>query len=145
MNQRQTQQIDPTLLSVLPRGSVPFAKKADLALAFSPHNDITELGIRNFAQSYPGVSLSQMQDAYTSTVPLVCGFEVKETGGNYNEAVMQLGIWSAAGLEKIRQLKLGRSTAHLQPFIGWTVIGHEWKLHLAWKEQNGQVVCVLQS
>ena len=47
------------------------------------------------------MSLSQMSDAYTSAVVLGCGIEVKESGGDYNEAVMQLGIWCAAGLEKM--------------------------------------------
>jgi hypothetical protein len=82
-----------------------------------------------------------MTDAYTSTVPLVSGIEVKESGGDYNEAVMQLGIWSAAGLEKVRQLG-GRiiDGAAAKPFIGWTVVGHEWRLHIAWKEPSGRVV-----
>ncbi len=84
-----------------------------------------------------------MTDAYTSTVPLVCGIEVKEGGGDYNEAIMQLAIWCAAGLEKVKRLNPSVEYEQLQPFIGWTIIGHEWKLHIAWKESDGGVVSVL--
>lgn len=89
-----------------------------------------------------------MTDAYTSTVPLVCGIEVKEPGGDYNEAIMQLGIWSAAGLEKVRGLggRTADGTAAGEPFLGWTVVGHEWRLHIAWKEPRGRVVsCQLRN
>lgn len=76
-----------------------------------------------------------------STVVLACGIEVKEAGGDYNEAVMQLGVWCAAGLEKIRSMiSPGVEQTLLQPSLGWTVIGHEWKLHIAWKEIDGNVV-----
>lgn len=89
-----------------------------------------------------------MADAYTSTVPLVCGMEIKESGGDYNEAVMQLGIWSAAGLEKAKRLGGRERVASIaaeagtvsEPFLGWTVVGHEWRLHIAWKEPGGRVV-----
>jgi hypothetical protein len=89
-----------------------------------------------------------MSDAYTSTIPLVCGIEVKESGGDYNEAVTQLGIWSAACLEKLKQLHRGSGGAtdslgsgeSLLPIVGWTVVGHEWKLHICWKSMDGAVV-----
>jgi hypothetical protein len=81
-----------------------------------------------------------MIDAYTSTVPLICGIEVKEGGGDYNEAITQLAIWSAAGLEKVRSLNPMLGYEDLKPFVGWTIIGHEWKLHLAWREGDGRVV-----
>ena len=63
---------------------------------------------------------------------------VKESRGDDNEVVMQLGIWSAAGLEKARRLG-GRviDGAATKPFIGWTV---EVALHIAWKESSGRVV-----
>jgi hypothetical protein len=67
-------------------------------------------------------------------VPLVYCLEVKERGGDYNEAIMQLGIWCATGLERLRELwTLGRSDSgrdleeeeELPPFLGWTVVGHD--------------------
>lgn len=75
------------------------------------------------------MALSQMTDAYTSTVPLVCCLEVKEREGDYNEASTQLGICCAAGLERLRELSvLGRDDEEdkeLLPFLGWTVVGHD--------------------
>jgi len=81
-----------------------------------------------------------MTDAYTSTVPLACAIEVKESGGDYHEAVTQLGIWSAATLEKMRLLGRGVGHEMLPPLVGWTVIGHEWKLHICWKNAGGAVI-----
>lgn len=84
-------------------------------------------------------------DASTSQRPVACGLEVKEQGGDYNVAVMQLGIWCAAGLELVRTLWEEGSNAEgrvntLRPMVGWTVVGHDWKLHIAWKEADGSVV-----
>ena len=82
-----------------------------------------------------------MSDAYTSSIVLACGIEVKEPGGDYNEAIMQLGIWCAAGLAKMKSMvRADAEHEPLQPLLGWTVIGHEWKLHISWKDANGDVV-----
>ena len=40
-----------------------------------------------------------MSDAYTRERLLACPLEVKRQGGDYNEAVCQLGVWPAAALE----------------------------------------------
>lgn len=66
--------------------------------------------------------------------------EVKEVGGDYNEAVMQLAIYSVAGLEKLRTQSLNIPNSQILPSLGWTIIGHEWKLHISWKESDGRVV-----
>jgi len=81
-----------------------FAKKADLALAFSSDHLSVAAAIEPVQKANPDLCLSQMTDAYTSTVPLACCLEVKERGGDHNEAVLQLGIWGAAGLERLRGL-----------------------------------------
>jgi len=110
-----------------------------LAFAFSPyHLKITPV-IEQFIATNPGTSLSQTTDAYTSTVPLVCGIEVKEEGSDYNEAVMQLVIWSATGLETLKELNPDLEYANLNLFVGWIVISYKWKLHLAWKGRDGRV------
>ena len=83
------------------------------------------------------MSLCQMSDAYTSTVVLGCGMEAKESGGDYNEAVMQLGVWCSAGLEKMWSLCNGDSGKTMKPLIGITAIGHEWIAHISWKLQLG--------
>jgi hypothetical protein len=82
-----------------------------------------------------------MSDAYTSTLILACGIEVKEAGGDYNEALVQLGVWSAAALEKTRSLMKLDQSSDLKPYIGITVIGHEWKVHISWKApETGETV-----
>lgn len=87
-----------------------------------------------------------MSDAYTRETLLACPLEVKRQGGDYNEAVCQLAVWSAAALEKLRILaSMGRDKEMLEsfPYPGWTVVGHEWQLHISWKEDSGRVVSVL--
>jgi hypothetical protein len=170
----QTQAIDRAFLPL--HVSQSLAKKADLALAFSADNVEVAAVLQSLSKTHSGIPLSQMTDAYTSTVPLVCGIEVKERGGDYNEAIVQLAIWCAAGLERLRGLReigqnhtLQPQTAFIRetrgetqdetqtrgrerttfeddgllPFLGWTVIGHDWKLHISWKDSSGNVVSCL--
>src|SRR4051812_43202360 len=116
---RQTQQIEPSLLPISKSTSLPFSKKADLAIAFSrKHPEIGPL-VDKVRSRWNDFSLSQMTDAYTQTVPLQCGFEVKERGGDSNEADMQLGIWSAAGLHLLKQQRLAvTGSGEILPFVG---------------------------
>lgn len=84
-----------------------------------------------------------MTDAYTRETVLVCPLEVKRHGGDYNEAVCQLAVWSSAALEKLRFLaSMGRDEEMVEgfPYPGWTVVGYEWQLHISWKEKSGRVV-----
>ncbi|KAH6714655.1 hypothetical protein BKA61DRAFT_361753 [Leptodontidium sp. MPI-SDFR-AT-0119] len=141
----QTQSVDPTLLPI--HTSQSFAKKADLAFAFSSDHPSVAAAIEPVQKANPDLCLSQMTDAYTSTVPLACCLEVKEQGGDYNEAILQLGIWCAAGLERLRGLRtLGKPDSRsgleeeLPPFLGWTVVGHDWKFHISWKDEDGNVI-----
>jgi len=76
------------------------SKRADLALMASrDHTDIALL-LDNFETEYPDITLSHLTDAYTSGVPVLCGVEVKASGGSGDEALTQLGIMSAAALAK---------------------------------------------
>ncbi len=144
--QRQFQLIDPTLL---PQSfTTSFVKKADLAWSFTLPDEAAPAD----------KTLSQMMNEYTRRIPLVGGIEVKVFGGDALEALVQLSIWSAADLEKIRLLQEehletvaatsehpGKQSAlvekgELLPFFGWTIVGHDWKLHIMWKEVKGDVV-----
>lgn len=53
-------------------------------------------------------------------------------------------IWLAAGLKRIRQLMVranGKPTPTITPAVGISVIGNDWTLHVAHKDQlNGKVV-----
>jgi hypothetical protein len=85
-----------------------------------------------------GTTLSQMTDPYTKIIPMACGIEVKGSGGNRDEAIVQYGVWAAAGLAKVEELFDGATL--LQPLLGWTVVGHDWMLHMSWKLEDGEVV-----
>ncbi|KFY66354.1 hypothetical protein V496_02105, partial [Pseudogymnoascus sp. VKM F-4515 (FW-2607)] len=142
LNSVQSQSIEPQYLPTLPSSPTSLSKKADLALVISlpRHCDST---INQWRKLNPGVGLSHMSDAYTRETLLTCPLEVKRQGGDYNEAVCQLAVWSAAALEKLRILAtMGRDTETLEgfPYPGWTVVGHEWQLHISWKEDSGKVV-----
>lgn len=46
-------------------------------------------------------------------------------------------------MEKLRILaSMGRDKKMLEgfPYPGWTVVGHEWQLHISWKEDSGKVI-----
>ncbi|KAG4428471.1 hypothetical protein IFR05_016048 [Cadophora sp. M221] len=154
----QTQPISSSLFPT--HTSTSFTKTADLALAFSLSHPEMLRALDPIHTRYPELGLSQMEDAYTMRFPLVAGVEVKERGGSYNEATVQLGVWCAARLEKSRRLREegqqkrtreGTETdgppreveaegeGELPPFVGWTVVGHEWKLHVVWKDRSGNV------
>lgn len=90
-------------------------------------------------RAQPESYLSHLTDAYTGTIPLVCGIEVKQPSGDSIEAVAQLGVWCAAALTKISALG-GVPCEEVLPFIGWTIVGHGWHVHISWLEANGNIV-----
>jgi len=49
---------------------------------------------------------------------------------------MQLGIWSAAGLEKMWSMVDMEEAQSMMPLLGITAIGHDWKIHISWKLQG---------
>ncbi|KAF1352476.1 hypothetical protein BDV97DRAFT_147398 [Delphinella strobiligena] len=77
-----------------------------------------------------------MSDLYTSTVPLVSAVEVKRYGGDTAEAELQLGTWQAAALAHFHCMFVGQDgrISTSLPQIGWSVIGHTWAFHIAWKD-----------
>lgn len=110
-------------------------------LAVRPYHNQVRPAIQEVRSKRPGMSLSQVSDAYTSSVMLGCGIEVKESGGDYDEAVVQLGIWCSSGLEKMRSMNTRVMLKTFKPLLGWTVIGREWSLRISWKDKNtGDVV-----
>jgi hypothetical protein len=141
---RQTQTIEPSFLPSLPTTSLTVAKKADLAIAFSPYDHDIGPVIQSYLSRNPGSTLSQMQDAYTSSIPLICGLEVKQAGGDSNEGLTQLAIWTTAGLEKVEQLQRRnpglRRSGMIQPIVGIVVVGHTWEFYIVWPEENGRRV-----
>jgi hypothetical protein len=75
------------------------------------------------------IPLSPMTDAYTERIPLLCGIEVKDFGGNEEDAQLQLMVWQTAMLTHLNYLHGPRSKdtpslapdIPLPPVVGWTV------------------------
>jgi hypothetical protein len=84
--------------------SQSFSKNADLALAFSSDCSDIAAAVDRVSRVSTDLTLSQMTGGYTSTISLVCGVEVKERGGDSNDAIIWLGIWCAIGLSPLRAL-----------------------------------------
>lgn len=87
--------------------------------------------------------LSQMSDASVARITLPICVEVGDPGKSYTEASVQLGVWCCAGLLKLQELRTKFGTERSDeplPLFGWTAIGTDWKLHLAYGDQDGAAV-----
>lgn len=107
--------------------------------------------------SGPLITLSQSTDNLHSRLVSFGGIEVKQSNGSEDEARLQLALWLSAGLRKVKGLRnasQGPCTAHkedsarefesaethddladqseIPPALGWTIKGDEWKLYMAW-------------
>ncbi|KAL4912581.1 hypothetical protein BDW62DRAFT_214895 [Aspergillus aurantiobrunneus] len=96
----QTQNIDPCLLPRLPHKNA-LSKKVDYTFAFSIRHPQVKETYKNFWNASPDQTVSQTTDPFTKRVALFSGLEVKQSNGGNTEALVQLAIWLAAGLEKI--------------------------------------------
>ena len=74
-----------------------------------------------------------MKDLCTSKLVLYLGAKVLKHGENEAEAKADLFTWLGAGVIKMRKLlrKVGRSPNTTLPHLGWTIVGHDWKLYMA--------------
>ncbi|KAH8727357.1 hypothetical protein GQ44DRAFT_770367 [Phaeosphaeriaceae sp. PMI808] len=150
INSVQSQNIHPDFLSIGTSG-LTVSKKADFMLAFCGDNDDDVRKIyENFKSDNKGVALSPMADAYTSGLALACAIELKEAGGKATEAEMQLAVYHAAMLWKMRELiNMGRKmpmdeaeVERLVPsVVGWTVIGHKWSLYISSLLPDNSIMC----
>lgn len=141
-----TQTIDPDCLSVYGKPPTPVeSKKSDFVLSFSPkHPDVKKHYSEVQTASKELVTLSQMSDDCTSKLVLYLGAEVKKFGGNEAEAQSQIYTWLGSGITKRRQLMASAAqqtdqslTDQPMPLLGWTIVGHQWKLYVAFGEGNG--------
>ncbi|KAL4793259.1 hypothetical protein BDV19DRAFT_366909 [Aspergillus venezuelensis] len=144
----QSQHIDHSLLPKSKSGLSKISKKADYTLSFTCRHDLVRSFCDKISLGGHGYQLSQTTDAFTKRILLFSGMEVKSDEGSKKEALAQLAIWLAAGLEEIRRLGeqvMGESEGSvdwLLPSIGITIIGHDWYTYLAYKIGN-EVVKIL--
>ena len=82
-----------------------------------------------------------MNNDATSKVILYSATEVKVPGGSRPEAQSQLFSWFQAGISRMRQLMTINGTSDLGltlPLVGWTAVGADWQLFVAFGEGNGE-------
>ncbi|KAI9813025.1 MAG: hypothetical protein M1832_006416 [Thelocarpon impressellum] len=120
-------------------------RKIDLALRYSESHPTVAATYGRLRQIAPTATLSQASDATNRDTALASIIEVKSSAGDYMEATVQLGTWAAAGLEKLRRVAAEVSGTEyvcerLWPLPCWTVVGHVWTLHIAYKEKDGAVI-----
>ena len=82
-----------------------------------------------FQTQLPSFSLSAFNDPVAEKTFTCAIVEVKAPRGNFQEASYQIGIASAAILERIKLL--GDSGEYGMPVVGWIVHGHFWTLHVS--------------
>lgn len=116
-------------------------KKADYAFCFACDNDEVLSLYKRVSLGGAGFAISQTSDAFTKRIALFSGVEVKQDDGGKKEALAQLCIWLAAGLNKVQKLgQLGHqdqySSNEVLPMIGFTIVGHEWYTYLSYKRSN---------
>ncbi|KAH0562056.1 hypothetical protein GP486_003240 [Trichoglossum hirsutum] len=144
----QDPSLTPDTLPTVNGQRVP-CKKVDLVLALSPNNPTVFATYDKLRTADPLVRISQFVDASLSRMTIPVYVEVGEAGKDYLEASLQLGIVGSAGLARLGQLRRTLAPASqegemmLPPVLGWTVIGHDWKLHIICKlpeNEHGAVV-----
>ena len=110
-------------------------KRTDFAIGVD-----TETGLHADADPEQ-LFLSPMTDAYTATIPLVCGLEVKRLDRSEEEAQLQLMVWQTAMLAHLDYLRRigGNPDLRLPPVVAWTVTNHSWRFYVAWKQLDGAV------
>jgi hypothetical protein len=87
-----------------------------------------------------------LTDAYTGTLLVTYAFEGKQSGGNIDEARLQLAIFHLAALQRLKSLfqYAAQSTnvalADIPPMVGWTMVGYEWKCYITSFSSDGNIV-----
>jgi hypothetical protein len=74
---------------------------------------------------------------------LAYAIKIKDLGGDYNEAILQLGIWCSAGLRKLKAIGVSDHIPPQKLSLDWTVIWHEGRLHISWRDDTTDDVVVL--
>ncbi|CAD6442215.1 1ef9a539-42cc-4dd9-89f6-13898e29da70 [Sclerotinia trifoliorum] len=139
----QTQTINPDLAPITPM-KYRVQKKTDYTFSFHPNTPEMSQLYENLILAGLQNRISQTTDVNTGSLALFSGIEVKPENGGKDEALLQLAIWLAAGLQNTRILgETGQNRPYLcdelHPMVGWTVIGHDWHMYIAYMDnQNGR-------
>ncbi|KAL1960945.1 hypothetical protein VTO42DRAFT_4833 [Malbranchea cinnamomea] len=149
VNTIQDTPIGPSSLIPTINGSSIAFKKIDLAVVFSEANSTIESLYEAVRIRHPLLRLSQSDRLDPGKYSQFLAIEVKSLDGSYYAASVQLAVWLAAGLQKMKLLRelatemrseTEPSPVHLLPFMAIAVSGHVWNLHIASKADDGVVV-----
>ncbi|KAH0538813.1 hypothetical protein FGG08_004589 [Glutinoglossum americanum] len=136
----RTANISPThLLPTSATGQPTTRKRVDYILALLPPHSILS-AIEKAFQVLPddARSINQSLSNSTSKMPIIANFGVKKSCES-EAPIVQLGIWSAAGLAKMKEMNIDKNGPGLVP--GITVVGHDWRLYFAyWEEDSERVI-----
>jgi hypothetical protein len=133
---RQTQTINSDVLPVSPK-NYRVQRKADFTFSFNRNTPEASDLYNRLGLAGVGEIIGHTMDANTKRLALFSGIEVKQENGGKDEALVQLAIWLAAGLDNIKRLS---NLGHKRPYragefkatVGWTVIGHDWHTYVAY-------------
>ena len=130
----------------MPR-KVRISRKVDYAFAFPIRNPQIKATYDRVNTLKTTEAISHTTDPFTKRTALFSGIEVKQSNGGNTEALLQLTIWLVAGLGKLLHLShlsdKPLNGGQLLPAIGWTVIGHDWHLYMAFRgtfEEQDRIV-----
>jgi hypothetical protein len=85
------------------------------------------------------LSINHTKAEYVRFKPITVSIETKRPGMDEDGAKVQLGVWAAAHLERLRILCASDA---ILPFLPEVVVqGHDWRLKIASMTSDGNVVC----
>ena len=87
------------------------------------------------------LSINHTKAEYVRFKPITVSIETKRPGMDEDSAKVQLGVWAAAHLERLRILA-GNDV--VLPFLPEVIVqGHDWRLKIASATDDGNVVCCI--
>ena len=129
----QSQNIDSRVIPT-PPDVARLPKRANYAFALNEDNQNVRNLLTRFERQRqdPRVKFGILTTPCTSNTPLISGIEVKPRSADDVEAFVQLSIFLASLLTKYQKL----SGENPPPIPGLIVKGHEWKIYLAWYDDE---------
>jgi hypothetical protein len=117
----------------------------DFAIYIEETEELKE-GLRRVAIQHPSItpSFNQTFEAALQTTPISVSIETKRTGSDWEEAMLQIGIWVTAQLTRLEQLLCDRGYSiedarEVMPFLPLLIVqGHEWYFLAATRDIDGQ-------
>ena len=85
------------------------------------------------------LSINHSRAEYVRFKPITASIETKRPGIDEDGAKVQLGVWAAAHLERLRMLCGPDAVLPVLPEV--IVQGHDWRLKIASMTGDGDVVC----